>query len=141
MKKTPIELGRRFGKLAVIGYEPSDAHGNQYVRVRCSCWEHTEKRMRATALTMEAYEDKNGKLRLPHRSCGCESKRAYQEYWEKRARGIRKLVRQRIWKSCQKEVGLLAVASEYKLPVPLVIAIARVYNRARERWRRRSNVR
>ena len=137
MKKTQIEIGERFGKLTVIGFEPSDAHGNQYVRVKCSCQKDTEKRMRATALTMEPYEDRNGKWRLPHRSCGCESKRAYQEYWEKRARGIRKLVRQKIWRHCQDGTRIDRIAVKFNLPVPLIFAIARVYNADRLRRRAR----
>lgn len=137
MKKTQIEIGERFGRLTVIGYEPSDAHGNQYVRVRCSCWEKTEKRMRATALTMQAYEDRHGKLRLPHRSCGCKSKEAYREYWEKRARGIRKLVRQKIWKMCQERLSIEKVEKEFNLPRPLILAIAQLYHWDRKRWRDR----
>jgi hypothetical protein len=128
MEKKQIRMGTRFGRLTVIGNEDSDRHGNQYVTVRCSCIDHTVKRMRATALTMEQYVDKNGKIRLPHRSCGCESKRAYREYWDKRAAGIRKLVRRQVWLAYQKTPQFTVVATRFNLPAQLISAIVRLYN-------------
>jgi hypothetical protein len=128
MQRKHLEIGTRFGKLTVIGNEESDRHGNQYVLVRCSCFEKTVKRMRATALTMGQYVDKNGKIRLPHRSCGCESKRAYREYWEKRAAGIRKRVRRQIWLAYQKAPQFAVVAIQFNLPAQLISAVVRLYN-------------
>jgi hypothetical protein len=84
--------------------------------------------MRATALTLLPYEDRNGKLRLPHRSCGCESRRAYREYWENRASGIRKLIRRKVWLAYQNTGDLGVVANEFKLPKPLAYAMVRLYN-------------
>jgi hypothetical protein len=136
MKKRQIPLGSRFGKLTVIGYAESDRHGNQYLTVRCSCSDEKVKRMRATALTIKPYEDKNGKVRLPHRSCGCESKRAYQEYWDKRAAGIRKRVCSEIWKAYQKGPHAERLAERFNLPVQLIIAISRLCNSKRMHRRR-----
>ena len=128
MRKTQIPIGTRFGKLTVIECAESDKHGNQYVLVSCSCVDHTVKRMRATALTLLPYEDRNGKARLPHRSCGCESRRAYREYWQKRASGIRKLVRRNVWRAYQNTPDAGVVANEFKLPKPLIFAMVRIYN-------------
>jgi len=133
MRKTQILIGARFGKLTVIGYAESDKHGNQYVLVSCRCIDHTVKRMRATALTLIPYEDKNGKARLPHRSCGCESRRAYREYWENRASGIRKLIRRKVWFAYQKTADLGAIANAFKLPKPLAYAMVRLYTRQQVR--------
>lgn len=128
MQKRHVEIGAEFGKLVVIGYAESDEHGNQRVVVRCACAEQKVKTVRLTALTFEPYEDKNGKLRLPHRSCGCESKRAHKEYWELRARGIKKRVRKRIWKAHQDGLRFDELALKFRLEAGVISAICRIEN-------------
>jgi len=82
MKKRTVEIGAEFGHLVVIGFAGSDRCGHQLVRVRCSCRQMTEKTVRLSDLTFKPYTDKSGRLRLPYRSCGCESKYAYLDYLE-----------------------------------------------------------
>ena len=128
MQKSRVQVGDEFGKLVVIGLAESDAHGNQQVTVRCSCPAQTEKTVRLTGLTFEAYTDKNGKLRSPYRSCGCESKRAHREYWELRARGIRKKAQKRIWKAHQDGLNFKQLAEKFRLPAGVISAICRLYH-------------
>jgi hypothetical protein len=129
MKKLEFKIGEVVPgtKLMVIGMEESDAHGNQRVLVRC-LWDGIEKVMRASAMTFEPYEDKNGKLRLPHRSCGCQSRLAHQMYWEKRAKGIRRMVQQRIYRARRSRTRTFQeLALEHNLPLPVVTTIFRLY--------------
>lgn len=84
--------------------------------------------MRLTALTFEPYVDKHGKVRLPHRSCGCESKRAHREYWELRARGIRKRAWKRIWRAHQDGLTFHELAQTFNLEEGVISAICRLYN-------------
>jgi hypothetical protein len=130
MKKRSFTLGQRISgsKLTVVGFEQSDRHGNQRVTVRCDCG--NEKAMRATTLTMGPRWDKDGKERRPHRSCGCESKRAYRNHLEVRAAGIRKKVRREIWLAHQEGKSFKQLAAEYpRLDAPVISAIVRLYNR------------
>lgn len=140
MRKRAIQVGERFGKLEVIGLEPSDARGNQMVRVRCSCPDQTEKLMRLSSLTFEPFYDRGGKLRQPYRSCGCESKRAYRDHLEQRAAGLerkfgRKVLR-RIWNNYQYGRSINAIAAARKLPPEVILAVIRRYNRKRRHPRR-----
>ena len=142
MKKRELKVGEYVPGtyLRVLGYAPSDQHGNQRVRVQCE-WVvngkycDTIKVMRVTAMTMKPYEDKNGKVRLPHKSCGCQSKLAHRLYWEKRAKGIRRLVQQKIYRAHKTyRTSFQDLAKEYKMPMQLVTTIFRVYS-ARQKGR------
>ena len=85
--------------------------------------------MRATALTMKATRDKNGKERKPHRSCGCESRRAYRDFLDNRAVGIGQIQRQ-IWLAHQEGKTFKQLAAQYPRPdVPVISAIVRLYDR------------
>ena len=130
MKKRSFKIGERIpgSLLTVTALAESDRHGNQRVKVRCICG--TEKTMRATALTMKATRDKNGKERKPHRSCGCESRRAYRDFLDNRAPGIRKKVRRDIWLAHQEGKTFSQLAARYpRLDAPVISAIIRLYNR------------
>jgi hypothetical protein len=128
MRKSPVEVGDKFGKLVVIGHAASDSRGNQRVVVRCSCSQRTEKTVRLSGLTFLPYTDNKGKARKPYRSCGCESKLAYLEYLESRARGIRKKVKREIWVAHQSGMRFHELARQFSLPSELVSAICRLYN-------------
>jgi len=130
MKKRTFTIGEQLpgSLLTVTGLAESDRHGNQRVKVLCTCG--TEKIMRATALTMKTTEDRNGKVRKPHRSCGCKSKRAYRDYVDNRAAGIRKKVQRQIWLDHQEGKSFIQLAAEYpSLGAPVISAIVRQYNR------------
>jgi hypothetical protein len=155
MKKRELKIGELVPRtrLRVLGLEPSDSHGNQRVRVQCEWYVRGKlcgkiKVMRATAMTIKPYEDRNGKLRLPHRSCGCQSWLAHQLYWEKRAKGMRRLIQQKIFRGRYRyRESFQKLAKEFKMPVSLVTTIFRLYaakykrahpepvrRRAREEW-------
>jgi hypothetical protein len=132
MEKRAFKIGERIpgSLLTVTMFAESDRHGNQRVQVRCDCG--TVKIMRATALTMKTSVDANGKIRKPHRSCGCESKNAYRRYLNDRAKGIRKKVRRDIWLDYQHGISFAELAARYpRLDVPVITAIVRLYNRNR----------
>jgi hypothetical protein len=139
-------------KLRVLEHLASDSGGNQRVLVRCEWFVNgrrcdTEKPMRATDMTRQPYEDRNGKPRLPHRSCGCQSKLANQIYWENRAKGFPRRTQQDVYR------GMVSghqspeqLAKRFKLPINLITTIFRVYaenprqrrERAPRRRRRRA---
>jgi hypothetical protein len=130
MKKRSFTIGQRIpgSKLVVNAFAESDAHGNQRIEVVCDCG--NKKIMRATALTMKSTWDRNGKERKPHRSCGCESKRAYTNHLDDRATGIRKKVRRDVWLAHQKGKTFAQLAVQFpRLDVPVISAIVRLYNR------------
>lgn len=129
MRKRPFTLGQRIpkSKLTIVGFAESDRHGNQRVTVECDCGR--KKTMRATALTMKATYDRNGKERKPHRSCGCESKRAYRNHLDDRATGIRKKVRRAIWLAHQEGLNFKQLAVRFpRLDEAVISAIVRLYN-------------
>jgi hypothetical protein len=127
MRKRQVEIGTRFGNLTVIAQAGSDHKGNQLVRVRCDCPEKTELTVRLTDLTLKPYSDERGKLRKPRQSCGCAAKRAYRDYWDRRARKFRKCSQRTIWEDYQVFGSFAKVAKRRRLPVPLVSAVCRVY--------------
>jgi hypothetical protein len=137
MKKRAFQVGELVPgtKLRVVALEESDSHGNQRVRVQCewlvdgvSCG--TEKVMRATALTLSAYRDRNGKLRKPHTSCGCQSKRAHRLYWVNRAEGIRRLVQRNIYRERKySRKSYEELAAKYGIPVQLARMVYQVYKK------------
>ena len=130
MKKSSFTIGERISssKLTVTGFEESDKHGNQRIRVVCDCG--TEKTMRATALTMKTTVDKNGKVRKPHRSCGCDSTAAYKRHIHNRAIKIHKKTQRRIWLLHQegKSFGQLAIQFPH-LNAAVISEIVRWYDR------------
>jgi hypothetical protein len=129
MKKREVKVGKEVPgtRLMVLKGAPSDAHGNQRVWVRCGyCGK--EKVMRVTAMTHKEYRDCNLKHRRPSRSCGCLSKAAHREYWENRARKIRRLVQQKIYRgNTQDGKSFQELAKRFKMPVQLVTTIFRLY--------------
>jgi hypothetical protein len=128
VNKREVELGSRFGLLTVIGKAGTDKRGNQLVRVRCDCPDHTEKVVRLAALTCKTYVGKDGKTRKPLRSCGCASKAAYREYWEMRAAGLGKRAQRALWESHQKGETFKEIALRSNLPPGVVAAACRLYN-------------
>jgi hypothetical protein len=127
MPRAEVKIGAQFGRLIVIGLADSDAGGNQRVIVKCSC--KTEKTVRLSNLTFESYVDKNGKVRNPYRSCGCESKRAHTKFWELRAWRLGAQSRQKIWKEYQKGHSHEVLARRYRLPPGVILAAIRIQNR------------
>jgi hypothetical protein len=129
MKKREIKIGQVMPgtRLMVLARAPSDAHGNQRALVRCG-YCGTEKEMRVTAMTHDAYTDCNLKRRKPVRSCGCKAREAHREYWENRARGIRRLIQQKIYRGNVRDgKSFQTLAKQYKMPVQLVTTILRLY--------------
>jgi hypothetical protein len=121
VKKKAVRIGARFGMLIVIGRADSDARGNQRVCVRCDCGK--EKTVRTANLYMQPYRDRNGKLRAPVRSCGCQSRRAYREILERRARGVKQKTRKRLHRAFSRGYGLSWISQNYRLPSEVVSAL------------------
>lgn len=139
-------------KLRVLGPARSSG-GNQCVLVRCEAivgWRvcGKEKVMRVTDMTRRPFEDKDGKVRLPCRSCGCQARRTNREYWERRARGFSRRFQQDIyWAMVSGHRSPAELKRRYKdkLPVNLITTIFRLYSEnpsqrreRRSRRRRRS---
>lgn len=138
MNKRTVPIGKKFGRLTVIGASESDKHGNQLVRVRCDCPRRTEKTIRLCALTAKEYTDRSGKLRRPVRSCGCESRVAYVEFLDRRAKGFNKRFRRLIYKSHQGGATFQEIGRMFRNVVPpeVISAIIRGFH-AERRGRRR----
>jgi hypothetical protein len=140
MRKREIKFGEVVPGtyLLALGPLPSDAHGNQIVRVRCELC-GTEKPMRATAMTMRPFEDQDRKTRRPNKSCGCLSRAAHAQYWETRAKGIRRRVQRRIFLGHQTaHKSFKTLADDYDMPEQLASTIFRLYaRRLKERGRLR----
>jgi hypothetical protein len=145
MRKRQLKIGQVVPgtRLRVLEHLESDLHGNQRVRVRCEWIVNgdrcgVEKPMRVTDMTRKPYVDKNGKARLPHRSCGCQSRRAHREFWERRAKAIPVGARRTIFMMLEDKRSLESVASQRRLPVTLVATIYRLelqrLRPAFERW-------
>ena len=131
-------------KLRVRERLPSDSHGNQRVLVQCEWFAKgkkcdTVKPMRVTDMTRKPYEDRNGKLRLPHRSCGCQSKLAHQIYWEKRANGLPRRTQQNIYRGILwHHLSPQTLAHRHKLPVNVITTVFREYSRNPRQRRERA---
>lgn len=143
MKPKHVNMGDRYGKLVIVGYDEPDKRGNQRVRVRCECG--TEKTVRLANLTFTPFRDQHGKLRKPARSCGCDSKAENNRFYEERAlkleeackkrngksrrKRTRKNILKRIWIAHQQGASFSELAERFRLEERLVQAACRVYNR------------
>jgi len=133
MRKRRLEIGKlvRGTKLRVLERLESDAHGNQRVLVRCEWTVNGEccgviKPMRVTDMTRRPFVDKDGKARLPHRSCGCQARRARREYLERGANGLPAGVRRGILLRVDSGHSIETVAHERHLPVSIVSTVYRL---------------
>ena len=134
MRKHQLSLDEKIPgtELVVLEFLPSDKGGNQMIKVRCEADVNgrpcgTVKAMRVTAITMHPYVDKNGKLRLPHRSCGCQSRRAHREYWELRARKIPGRIKMEICQQNASGKSFQVLSKDFKLPLGVVTTVIRLY--------------
>lgn len=149
MRKRRVPVGKlvRGTKLRVLEHLESDSHGNQRVRVRCEWIVNgeccgVEKPMRVTDMTRKPYVVKNGKAKgkvvLPLRSCGCQSRRAHREFMERRANAIPAGVRRAIFLMVDGGGSFETVANRRNLDPDLVRTIYRVEVQALrpevERW-------
>jgi len=122
-------------QLRMRDYAPSDAHGKQCVWVQCEatvngkvCGKLTV--MRVTAMTFEPYVDRRGKLRMPHRSCGCQAREAHRLFWERLAKKTDRQVRQDIWAAVVLAGGSVEdVAREFNKPRQVITTILRLRSR------------
>jgi hypothetical protein len=80
--------------------------------------------MRVSAMTFEPHVDANGKLRMPHRNCGCQAREAHRLFWEGLAKKTDRQVRQGIWAAVVLAGGSVEdVAREFKKPRQVVATI------------------